>query len=1735
MKAKLTKLFTLLAVLIFGISNVWGGDSFPKVDNFENGTCNYGKSNATSIATNSTKEHVRTGEKSVVLQLNTSSTGPYTKRSTKFSFVKNTYIHAIGWIKSDDYEEFWFKLASSDGTKVKFGGDANWHQISATYHYTSSTADKDVAIYITSDKKGNKVYYDDIVYYSSNSDVTDTSYPNGPTAGVSTTTAINWTNRDDSGDGATGRQATLIWKRQEGSANDLTLNNQGVYSLTDTEGPSTDQSGHWTLVTASVAADATSYEGTFVAGDVYAIVHCDLAYNYSEPAYVTITAGETYDATFADGGHGTAPAKAEGVSSVTLTEITGVAGWKNTGWKADVATKNGTTDVPANTLIANDETITLLENTTFTAQWADAYSVTFTFGEGSGTAPSGFESVEGAKFNLPGQGDMVAPSGKAFDGWKANGTGDKIAAGAEYTMTAAAVEFVAQWKAAPTVLFHWRYDGSTTTLNSELSATGGTVTLKSTDTNNYSAESASYNANVPDDMKSTGTKGLKTGKSAQYLEIECTVNFEEGDTIAVTAYGNKDGAGITGWKVSSSDGNTGDIATQTPAGNSNSDYQVGKVVIPSTFVAAKKFYLTRAAGTGTGIAAIKVIRPAARTIISTVVELTSASIGDDALSAADFATLTTGPAYTYALETKANEAPTMHFNKRTTITYDEGDPKVTNEDIAVAATDNGAGYWQAQSIVNAITYTIKVAKPATYAITYYPGANGSGSIAPGNKAEDVVFTLSSERFTRAGYLQTGWATADGGAKVYELGATYTENADLDLYPFWTELDTYVASFACGSTPAGWTYSNDGFDTDSKATVASVCTFVDNGLGTPKTTTGDGTEDDDVAFAKNPDAIATYDLGITTTVAALNVVLNGGSSSAFNETIEYLGADGSTVKQSYTNSLSAGNWNDNTISKTDVVADVRYIRVHGASKWVVMKSFSVSYIETRTKYDVAFAAGTGASGTMPTLHYVEDAEVVLPASTFTAPTDKEFDAWTSSDVTITDGKFTMPASDVTVTATWKDAITRYDVTFETNGGSTIDAQEVEENGHPTAVADPTKANYVFVGWFNNSDLAPEHAVADITALTITDDITLYAKWQLDIRLRQLVFSNGFDAFIKNNEVKAYYMEGTSAPTMVSYQGVNLKDVADAVTIVGNKVRMVGTDDSVIELDLILEAVTPMSSYDKQIFDGTETYVKTGNEFSTTSGKLGWKFSKNDGDWTRETPGQNRIYFFVGGSADRATFTSGASSRAIKVYVNNELVSSVETTAAAGSTFDVPLPAANTYNMIAIISNQTSGDGSVTDIQLNEHVISTDVSLSSLTVNGTAIDLQDGVYTYNFELPYGTVDAPTVVAVANAAPYATVSAITVDGTTKATFTVTAESSATQDYVVNFSIARFPTITLWDGSTMNAVVENGDASLNGITWASAGVNVTSFSAKTCADNGKSYTKALDFGGNTKATRQFSITIPDGNVARISLVCNAKGTSARSISVGTDLAGVIDENAVSSIETADNTNLFAVAFDFFAAGTLFINTTDGFQVHEITIQMAPGYGRSAMLGNGVLGTVCVPNNVVVEDIQGATFFELMGREPEHGKLAFDEITSGELEAGVPYLFQAQGNHIALLYGATHVANPVYKDNGMYGTFSTIVLTELEDIYYFAQKALWSCKGAVDLTIAANRAYVKLSKVNELSSASPAPGRRRILLGVNGENQATGFENIEHGDAPMKVMIEGTLYIFRGEKVFDATGRLVK
>ena len=81
--------------------------------------------------------------------------------------------------------------------------------------------------------------------------------------------------------------------------------------------------------------------------------------------------------------------------------------------------------------------------------------------------------------------------------------------------------------------------------------------------------------------------------------------------------------------------------------------------------------------------------------------------------------------------------------------------------------------------------------PATYTVTYRPGAYGTGSLQTATKTEGVALELAGALFTREGYTQTGWATSDGGAKTYGLCASYEANADVTLYPFWTENETPV--------------------------------------------------------------------------------------------------------------------------------------------------------------------------------------------------------------------------------------------------------------------------------------------------------------------------------------------------------------------------------------------------------------------------------------------------------------------------------------------------------------------------------------------------------------------------------------------------------------------------------------------------------------------------------------------------------------------------------------------------------------------------------------------------------------------------------------------------------------------------------------------------------------------------------------------------------------------------------
>ena len=240
----------------------------------------------------------------------------------------------------------------------------------------------------------------------------------------------------------------------------------------------------------------------------------------------------------------------------------------------------------------------------------------------------------------------------------------------------------------------------------------------------------------------------------------------------------------------------------------------------------------------------------------------------------------------------------------------------------------------------------------SYSITYSAGTGASGSIEAGVKSHDVDFTLSSETFTRSGFAQIGWAASDGGAKVYDLGGTYTENADIELFPAWIEGSSYTFDYSDAKTISqlkalGWAFNSDVFDADpadNEAYVNLVSVMnstggTDNKLQTPKNS---GMEDNAIAFTKTASASAIYDLGDEYNVYSVSATLYGGSGSGFEQHIKYLGSDGSTVILDKTNNLNAGNWKANSLSYSDAVSGVRYIAIYGASKWVVMTNFTVVY-------------------------------------------------------------------------------------------------------------------------------------------------------------------------------------------------------------------------------------------------------------------------------------------------------------------------------------------------------------------------------------------------------------------------------------------------------------------------------------------------------------------------------------------------------------------------------------------------------------------------------------------------------------------------------------------------------------------------------------------------------------------------------------------------------------------------
>jgi len=78
----------------------------------------------------------------------------------------------------------------------------------------------------------------------------------------------------------------------------------------------------------------------------------------------------------------------------------------------------------------------------------------------------------------------------------------------------------------------------------------------------------------------------------------------------------------------------------------------------------------------------------------------------------------------------------------------------------------------------------------------------------------------------------------------------------------------------------------------------------------------------------------------------------------------------------------------------------------------------------------------------------------------------------------------------ITGCWLIATPSYTVTFNSQGGSAVSSQVVEEGELATEPTDPTRAGYTFAGWYKESGCTNAW---DFDTDIVISDVTLYAKW------------------------------------------------------------------------------------------------------------------------------------------------------------------------------------------------------------------------------------------------------------------------------------------------------------------------------------------------------------------------------------------------------------------------------------------------------------------------------------------------------------------------------------------------------------------------------------------------------------------------------------------------------------------
>lgn len=118
---------------------------------------------------------------------------------------------------------------------------------------------------------------------------------------------------------------------------------------------------------------------------------------------------------------------------------------------------------------------------------------------------------------------------------------------------------------------------------------------------------------------------------------------------------------------------------------------------------------------------------------------------------------------------------------------------------------------------------------------------------------------------------------------------------------------------------------------------------------------------------------------------------------------------------------------------------------------------------------------------------------------------------------------------------------YDVNYDTQGGSSIEAERVAENNPAPKPVDPKKDGYIFAGWYKEATC---ENVFDFETDVITGDTTIYAKWDVDPYTHAVIDNTNF--------------LNSDGGTSTSYAGFNGSHNLSGIVFVTDQVANDGND-------------------------------------------------------------------------------------------------------------------------------------------------------------------------------------------------------------------------------------------------------------------------------------------------------------------------------------------------------------------------------------------------------------------------------------------------------------------------------------------------------------------------------------------------------------------------------------------------